>query len=166
MSAHIRIEKIQALPAERIAEIEDFVDCIRLREHERALTRDAATMSAPAFAGVWSNPGDHTTMSFEFDAVVLVPFPFTNQTASKAACRRRQQQRLQRRQARRRHNGDHYQVSPKRFWRDLDRPVASGRPLQTLRGQAALCHDRTNALSPPTRHAERRRPGGAPKSYR
>ena len=33
------IEKIEALPAERIAEIEDFVDFIRLREQERALTR-------------------------------------------------------------------------------------------------------------------------------
>ena len=40
MSANTQalIEKIQALPAERIAEIEDFVDFIRLRE-ERA--RDA-----------------------------------------------------------------------------------------------------------------------------
>src|SRR6266478_6833183 len=36
------IEKIEALPAERIAEIEDFVDFIRLREQERALTRGAA----------------------------------------------------------------------------------------------------------------------------
>ena len=46
------IEKIEALPAERIAEIEDFVDFIRLREQERALTR------AAAFAEIWSNPED------------------------------------------------------------------------------------------------------------
>jgi hypothetical protein len=52
------IEKIAALPAERIAEIEDFVDFIRLREQERALTRAAAAASAPAFAGIWSNPED------------------------------------------------------------------------------------------------------------
>ena len=32
------IEKIEALPAERIAEIEDFVDFIRSREQERTLT--------------------------------------------------------------------------------------------------------------------------------
>ncbi len=50
------IEKIEALPAERIAEIEDFVDFIRLREQERALTRAAAAASAPAFAVIWSNP--------------------------------------------------------------------------------------------------------------
>ena len=52
------IEKIEALPAARIAEIEDFVDFIRLREQERALTRAAAAASTPAFAAVWSNPED------------------------------------------------------------------------------------------------------------
>jgi hypothetical protein len=52
------IEKIRALPAERIAEIEDFVDFIRLREQERALTRAAAETTAPAFAVIWSNPDD------------------------------------------------------------------------------------------------------------
>lgn len=52
------IEKIRALPAERIAEVEDFVDFIRLREQQRALTRAAAGTSAPAFAAIWSNPND------------------------------------------------------------------------------------------------------------
>lgn len=54
----ILIEKIEALPAERIAEIEDFVDFIRQREEERSLTRAAAAASAPVFAAVWSNPED------------------------------------------------------------------------------------------------------------
>ena len=52
------IEKIQALPVERIAEIEDFVDFIREREQERALTRASAAASAPAFTAVWNNPED------------------------------------------------------------------------------------------------------------
>jgi hypothetical protein len=52
------IEKIEKLPAERIAEIEDFVDFIRLREQERSPTRAAAAASAPAFAAIWSNPED------------------------------------------------------------------------------------------------------------
>jgi hypothetical protein len=52
------IDKITALPPERIAEIEDFVDFIRLREQERALTRAAAAASAPAFAAIWDNPED------------------------------------------------------------------------------------------------------------
>ena len=52
------VEKIEALPAERIAEIEDFVDFIRLREQEQALTRAAAAASGPAFAAIWNNPED------------------------------------------------------------------------------------------------------------
>jgi hypothetical protein len=52
------IEKIAALPAERIAEIEDFVDFLRSREQERSLIRAAAAASAPAFAAIWSNPED------------------------------------------------------------------------------------------------------------
>lgn len=60
MNAHAQslIEKIQALPADRIAEIEDFVDFIRMREQDRALTRAAARMSEPAFAAIWNNSDD------------------------------------------------------------------------------------------------------------
>ena len=60
MSAHMRalIEKIQALPLERIAEVEDFVDFISLRDQERALARAAAAASLPAFAAIWNNPDD------------------------------------------------------------------------------------------------------------
>jgi hypothetical protein len=52
------IEKIQALPPERITEIEDFVDFVRLREQDRALIHAAAATSAPSFAAIWSNPDD------------------------------------------------------------------------------------------------------------
>jgi hypothetical protein len=52
------IEKIQALPAERIAEIEDFVEFITAREQERSLSRAASVASAPAFAAIWNNPED------------------------------------------------------------------------------------------------------------
>jgi hypothetical protein len=52
------IAKIEGLPPERIAEIEDFVDFIRSREQERALTRAAAATSAAAFAAIWNNPED------------------------------------------------------------------------------------------------------------
>jgi hypothetical protein len=52
------IEKIQTLSPDRLAEVEDFVDFIRLRDQERALTRDAASASAPAFAAIWSNTED------------------------------------------------------------------------------------------------------------
>jgi hypothetical protein len=48
----------RALPAERIAEVEDFVDFIAAREQERTLTRAAAAASVPAFAAIWNNPDD------------------------------------------------------------------------------------------------------------
>ncbi len=58
INAQALIAKIQALPAERIAEIDDFVEFIRLREQERSLTRAAAASSAPVFAAIWNNPED------------------------------------------------------------------------------------------------------------
>src|SRR5690606_27693866 len=70
-------------PDERIAEIEDFVDFIAARERDMALTRAAASTSAPAFSEVWDDPETTSTTRFEFGDVVLVPFPFTEQSASK-----------------------------------------------------------------------------------
>jgi hypothetical protein len=60
MSPHTQalIDKIQSLPAERRAEVEDFVDFIRQREQERALTRAAMAVSEQSFANIWSNPED------------------------------------------------------------------------------------------------------------
>ena len=56
--SRLLIKKIESLPAERVAEVEDFVEFLRLREEERALTRAATTASSPRFAEVWSNPED------------------------------------------------------------------------------------------------------------
>ena len=58
MQVSALIEKIQTLPPDQLAEVEDFVDFIRLREQQRVLTRAAAAVSAPAFAAVWDNPED------------------------------------------------------------------------------------------------------------
>jgi hypothetical protein len=52
------IDKIQALPAERIAEIEDFVDFIAVRTQDRALVHAATAASAATFARIWNNPDD------------------------------------------------------------------------------------------------------------
>ena len=52
------IDKISALPTERIAEVEDFVDFIGQREQGRSLVRAAAVNSAPAFAAIWNNLED------------------------------------------------------------------------------------------------------------
>jgi len=52
------IEKLKALPPERRAEVEDFVDFLRNRETEQHLSRGAAKASEPAFRAVWDNPED------------------------------------------------------------------------------------------------------------
>ena len=51
-------EKIQALSAAQRAEVEDFVEFLRLRGQDRALTRAATETSARAFEAVWNNPED------------------------------------------------------------------------------------------------------------
>lgn len=57
---HIRelVDKLEALPPERIAEVEDFIDFLKQRDTDRQLTRAAAKASEPAFAKVWDNPDD------------------------------------------------------------------------------------------------------------
>ncbi len=57
-NAQALLEKIQALPPERIAEVEDFVEFLAAREQQRSLSRAVAAASAPAFAAVWNNPDD------------------------------------------------------------------------------------------------------------
>ena len=52
------IDKIAALPKDRISEVEDFVDFISQREHDRTLAHAVRDASIPAFATVWNNPED------------------------------------------------------------------------------------------------------------
>ncbi len=57
-NAQALLDKIQSLPSERIAEIEDFVEFIAAREQQRSLIRAAFAASAPAFAAIWNNTED------------------------------------------------------------------------------------------------------------
>ncbi len=52
------ISKIRGLPPERVAEVEDFVDFLQQRDHDRRLTEAAVRLSEPSFAAVWDNPED------------------------------------------------------------------------------------------------------------
>jgi len=52
------IEKIRALPPERVAEVEDFVDFLRMRGDDRRLTQAATKLSEEAFQKIWDNPDD------------------------------------------------------------------------------------------------------------
>jgi len=58
MNARALFDNIEALPPERIAEVEDFVDFLRMREDARSLARAFTAISEPAFARVWGSPED------------------------------------------------------------------------------------------------------------
>jgi hypothetical protein len=58
LRAETLIEKIRSLPAERVAEVEDFVDFLSHREDDRHLSRAAAELSEPTLRAVWDNPDD------------------------------------------------------------------------------------------------------------
>jgi len=52
------IEKIRALPPEKVYEVEDFVDFLKLHDEDKRLIREAAKLSEKAFQDVWDNPED------------------------------------------------------------------------------------------------------------
>lgn len=52
------LRKIQSLPPERVAEVEDFVDFLTTRSQDQRLTMAAARLSKQAFAAVWDNADD------------------------------------------------------------------------------------------------------------
>lgn len=52
------IEKLKALPPERRAEVEDFVDFLQSRESDRRLADAIAKASEPALKTVWDNDQD------------------------------------------------------------------------------------------------------------
>lgn len=56
--AHSLIEKLKALPPQRQAEVEDFVDFLHSRNDDRHLVTRVAKTSEPAFAQVWDNDDD------------------------------------------------------------------------------------------------------------
>ena len=57
---HIRelVDKLEALPPERIAEVEDFIDSLNSRNPDRRLTNAASQTAEPSLAQVWDNPDD------------------------------------------------------------------------------------------------------------
>lgn len=55
------LEKIQSLPPDRMAEVEDFVDFLRERDRrgsDRALTRMGMAATQPLLEAIWDNPDD------------------------------------------------------------------------------------------------------------
>jgi hypothetical protein len=58
LQADALLAKILSLPAEKLAEVEDFVDFLSRREDDRHLTRAALQLSEGALRAVWDNPDD------------------------------------------------------------------------------------------------------------
>jgi hypothetical protein len=60
MSPHIHnvVEKLEHLSAERLAEVEDFIDFLQQRDLNNRLRHDFAQASEVAFSKVWDNDDD------------------------------------------------------------------------------------------------------------
>jgi hypothetical protein len=58
LNARALLSKLQALPSERLAEVEDFVDFLREREADLQVSRTMTAASDEAFREVWDNPED------------------------------------------------------------------------------------------------------------
>jgi hypothetical protein len=52
------LDKIRALPEDKIAEVADFVEFLRLRAEEQQAAAAVTKLSEQAFAKVWDNPDD------------------------------------------------------------------------------------------------------------
>ena len=58
MAEETLIQKIRSLPLERVAEVEDFVDFLTVRDQERHFMQAATHLSEGAFRAVWDNSDD------------------------------------------------------------------------------------------------------------
>lgn len=52
------IGKLESLPPERVNEVEDFIDFIKQRDHDRQLTQAASRFAEQSFANVWDHTND------------------------------------------------------------------------------------------------------------
>jgi len=55
MAEDTLIQKIRSLPPERVAEVEDFVDFLAIREQGQHFTQAAERLCEEAFRAVWDN---------------------------------------------------------------------------------------------------------------
>jgi hypothetical protein len=52
------IDQLNRLPPERVAEVADFVDFLKVREQDHAFSRELAHVSEPLLTRLWENPED------------------------------------------------------------------------------------------------------------
>jgi len=58
MMEHDLIEKIRALPADKVAEVSDFVDFLRARVQDERLRASVTKVSEASFEAAWDNEAD------------------------------------------------------------------------------------------------------------
>ena len=58
MAEETLIQKIRSLPPERVAEVEDLVDFLTVRDQDRYFMQAATRLSEDAFRAVWDNADD------------------------------------------------------------------------------------------------------------
>jgi hypothetical protein len=58
MAEETLIQRIRSLPPERVAQVEDFVDFLTVRDQDRPFTQAATRLSEEAFRAVWDNSDD------------------------------------------------------------------------------------------------------------
>lgn len=54
----VLLEKLRSLTAERIAEVEDFVDFLKARDEERGVTKAAGSAAEEPLRKIWDNVYD------------------------------------------------------------------------------------------------------------
>lgn len=52
------LAKIRKLPAEKVNEVEEFIDFLCQPNADRAITQAAAKLSQPILQQIWDNPAD------------------------------------------------------------------------------------------------------------
>ena len=52
------LERLDRLPSERQAEVEDFVEFLSLKDQDRGLAHATAKVSEASFKRAWENPDD------------------------------------------------------------------------------------------------------------
>jgi hypothetical protein len=52
------LSKIESLPPDKLAEVEDFVDFLHQRGDDRRLAHAATNLSEDAFRKIWDHPDD------------------------------------------------------------------------------------------------------------
>ena len=52
------VRKLESLSPEQVAVVEEFIDSLRVRSQDNALTRAASKASEVSFQEIWSNPED------------------------------------------------------------------------------------------------------------